>query len=48
MKKGLNMKKLLGATLALAFVACPAQAQDFHSVAPALEKYQQERLFGEV
>lgn len=41
--------KLLRATLALAALGSwAAQAQDIPSVAPALEKYTQERLLGEV
>ncbi|MCC6211556.1 MAG: carboxymuconolactone decarboxylase family protein [Burkholderiales bacterium] len=39
--------KLTGAVLALA-LSSAAQAQDARSVAPALAKYAQERLFGEV
>ena len=41
--------KLVHATLALvALGSCAAHAQDVRSVAPALEKYTQERLLGEV
>jgi 4-carboxymuconolactone decarboxylase len=41
--------KLLCATFSLAALgSCAAQAQDLGSVAPALEKYTQERLLGEV
>jgi 4-carboxymuconolactone decarboxylase len=48
MTKDLKMK-LLRATLALAALgSSAAHAQDVRSVAPALEKYTQERLLGEV
>jgi len=48
MRNGLKMK-LLRATLALAALSPWAvHAQDVRSVAPALEKYTQERLLGEV
>jgi 4-carboxymuconolactone decarboxylase len=48
MTKGLKMNLIL-AMLALAALTCGvAQAQDVRSVAPALEKYTQERLLGEV
>src|SRR5688572_16753434 len=46
--KELNMKLIHTALVLAALGPWSAQAQDLRSVAPALEKYTQERLLGEV
>lgn len=48
MRKELKMKVVRGAVALAALASSAAQAHDVRSVAPALEKYTQERLLGEV